>query len=48
MTRFYRGVLKEGLRPAQALQAAQFSMFKEKGFASPFYWAAFTLQGEWR
>jgi CHAT domain-containing protein len=48
MTRFYRGILKEGRRPAQALQAAQVSMFKEKRFASPFYWAAFTLQGEWR
>jgi CHAT domain-containing protein/tetratricopeptide (TPR) repeat protein len=48
MTRFYKGMLKEGLRPAQALQAAQVSMFKEKRFASPFYWAAFTLQGEWR
>ena len=48
MTRFYKGMLKEGLRPAQALQAAQLSMFKEKRFASPFYWAAFTLQGEWR
>jgi CHAT domain-containing protein len=40
--------LKEGLRPAQALQAAQLLMFKDKRFASPFYWAAFTLQGEWR
>jgi CHAT domain-containing protein/tetratricopeptide (TPR) repeat protein len=48
MTRFYKGMLKEGLRPAQALQAAQVSMFKGKRFASPFYWAAFTLQGEWR
>jgi len=48
MTRLYKGMLKEGLRPAQALQAAQLSMFKEKRFASPFYWAAFTLQGEWR
>jgi TonB family protein len=48
MTRFYRGILKEGLRPAHALQAAQLSMLKEKRFTSPFYWAAFTLQGEWR
>jgi CHAT domain-containing protein len=48
MTRFYKEILKDGLRPAQALQAAQISMLKEKRFASPFYWAAFTLQGEWR
>jgi hypothetical protein len=48
MTRFYRGMLKEGKRPAEALQAAQVSMLKEKQFAAPYFWAAFTLQGEWR
>jgi CHAT domain-containing protein/tetratricopeptide (TPR) repeat protein len=48
MARFYRGMLKDGMRPAAALQAAQISMIKEQKFASPFYWAAFTLQGEWR
>ncbi len=48
MTRFYRGILQEGKRPAAALQAAQVSMLKEQKFAAPFYWAAFTLQGEWR
>jgi CHAT domain-containing protein len=48
MTRFYRGMLKDGMRPARALQAAQVSMLKDKKYASPFYWAAFTLQGEWR
>ncbi len=48
MTRFYRGMLQDGQRPAAALQAAQVSMLKEQKFAAPFYWAAFTLQGEWR
>jgi CHAT domain-containing protein len=48
MTRFYRGMLVDKLRPARALQAAQASMLNDKGFAAPFYWAAFTLQGEWR
>ncbi len=48
MTRFYRGMLVHNLRPAQALQAAQVSMLNDKRFAAPFYWAAFTLQGEWR
>jgi CHAT domain-containing protein/Tfp pilus assembly protein PilF len=48
MTRFYRGMLVEKLRPAQALRAAQVSMLRDKRFAAPFYWAAFTLQGEWR
>ncbi|MET0624673.1 MAG: CHAT domain-containing protein, partial [Pyrinomonadaceae bacterium] len=48
MTRFYKGVLIDKRRPAQALQAAQVSMLNDKRFAAPFYWAAFTLQGEWR
>lgn len=48
MTRFYRGMLKDGLRPAAALRAAQVSLRKEKRWASPYYWAAFTLQGEWK
>ena len=48
MTRFYRGMLVDKLRPAQALQAAQVSLLRDKRFNAPFYWAAFTLQGEWR
>jgi CHAT domain-containing protein len=48
MVRFYREMLKEGKTPAAALRAAQVSLMKEKRWASPFYWAPFTLQGEWR
>ena len=48
MARFYHGMLKDKLRPAAALRAAQVSLMKEPGWESPFYWAAFTLQGEWR
>ena len=48
MKRFYQGMLKEGLRPAPALRAAQVSMHKEKRWSAPHYWAAFTIQGEWR
>jgi CHAT domain-containing protein len=48
MTHFYRGMLGNKLRPARALQAAQVSMLSDKRYAAPFYWAAFTLQGEWR
>lgn len=48
MTRFYRGMLVNKLRPAKALQAAQVSMLNEQRYRAPFYWAAFTLQGEWR
>jgi CHAT domain-containing protein len=48
MTRFYRGVLREGVTPAAALRQAQISMWKDPRWSAPFYWAAFVLQGEWR
>ena len=48
MKRFYQGMLSQKLRPAAALRAAQVSMQKDKRWNQPHYWAAFTLQGEWR
>jgi CHAT domain-containing protein/tetratricopeptide (TPR) repeat protein len=48
MERFYRGMLKEGLRPAAALRQAQIEMQAQKRWADPYYWAAFTIQGEWK
>ena len=48
MTNFYRGMLKGNERPAAALRAAQIEMWKQKKWQSPYYWAAFTMQGEWR
>jgi CHAT domain-containing protein len=45
---FYRGMLKEGMRPAAALQAAKVEMTRDKRWHAPYYWAAFELQGEWR
>ncbi len=47
MANLYRGMLKEGLRPAAALRAAQIEMWKQKRWQAPYYWAAFILQGEW-
>jgi CHAT domain-containing protein len=41
-------MLKENLRPAAALRAAQIEMAKQKRWAAPYYWAGFVLQGEWR
>jgi CHAT domain-containing protein len=48
MTKFYEKMLKQGQRPAAALRAAQVEMWKQKQWQSPYYWAAFTMQGEWR
>jgi CHAT domain-containing protein len=48
MRRFYSGILKDKLSPAAALRAAQLAMWHDKQWRSPYYWGAFTLQGEWR
>jgi CHAT domain-containing protein len=48
MERFYEGLLQKGLSPAAALRSAQISMWKDNRWAQPRYWAAFTLQGEWK
>jgi len=48
MGHFYDAMLRQGLRPAAALRDAQIEMSKEKRWRDPYYWAAFTIQGEWR
>ncbi|MBD2126487.1 CHAT domain-containing protein [Microcoleus sp. FACHB-1] len=48
MTRFYKKMLQDNLKPAAALRAAQIEMLQDATWKSPYYWAAFTLQGEWR
>ncbi|HEY9613925.1 CHAT domain-containing protein, partial [Allocoleopsis sp.] len=48
MSRFYKKMLQEKLQPATALRAAQIEMLQNSQWKDPFYWAAFTLQGEWR
>jgi CHAT domain-containing protein/Tfp pilus assembly protein PilF len=45
---FYQKMLKEKMRPAAALREAKIAMMKQKRWNSPYYWAAFELQGEWR
>jgi tetratricopeptide (TPR) repeat protein len=48
MKQFYRRMLKDGMRPAAALRAAQIEMWKKPQWQSPFYWGGFVLQGEWK
>jgi CHAT domain-containing protein/Tfp pilus assembly protein PilF len=48
MRRFYERMLKGNLRPTAAWREAQLSMWKEKRWAAPYYWAGFVLQGEWQ
>ena len=48
MKRFYRAMLRDGRRPAEALRAAQLELAADRRWSAPFYWAGFVLQGEWR
>jgi CHAT domain-containing protein len=48
MKRFYQQMLQGRLTPAAALRAAQVDMWQTKRWHSPYYWAAFVLQGEWK
>ena len=45
---FYRGMLMENLRPSAALRRAQIALWKDSRWTRAYYWAAFTLQGEWK
>jgi CHAT domain-containing protein len=48
MQHLYVGMLKNKKTPAAALRAAQIEMLRVKQWQSPYYWAAFVMQGEWR
>lgn len=48
MSRFYRAMWQEGLRPAAALREAQRSLRRDWRYRDPYSWAGFVLQGDWR
>ena len=48
MQRFYAATLRERKSPAAALRQAQVKMLRQPRWSSPFFWAAFEIQGEWR
>jgi len=48
MKNFYGAMAEEKLTPSQALRQAQIKLRQNSQFRSPFYWAAFTVQGDFR
>ncbi len=46
LTAFYRSTWRDGLSPPAALRQAQLILRRDPRWSSPFYWAAFVLQGE--
>ena len=48
MQRLYLEMLRSGKTPAAALRAAQIQLLRTRQWQSPYYWAAFVMQGEWK
>ena len=48
MQRLYVEMLKSNKTPAAALRAAQIQLLRTRQWQSPYYWAAFMMQGEWK
>ncbi len=48
MKRFYQGMLIDRLTPAAALRRAQQQLAAIPRWASPYFWAPFVLQGDWK
>lgn len=48
MQHLYVGMLRNKKTPAAALRDAQIEVLRVKQWQSPYYWAGFVMQGEWR
>lgn len=48
MKNFYAFMANENITPSKALQKAKIKMRRDERYKSPFYWAAFTVQGNFR
>ena len=48
MGRLYREMLRNGRTPSASLRAAQLALRSDSRNQHPYYWAAFTIQGDWR
>ncbi|MHC5913510.1 MAG: CHAT domain-containing tetratricopeptide repeat protein [Nostoc sp.] len=48
MPQFYTAMLQQKASPTTALRQAQLKLWQQENWRNPYYWAAFTLQGEWR
>jgi CHAT domain-containing protein len=48
MGRLYREMPRKGCTPSASLRAAQLSLRSDARWQHPYYWAAFTVQGDWK
>jgi CHAT domain-containing protein len=45
---FYMGILQRHESPSASLREAQMAIRKYKRWQSPYYWAGFIVEGDWR
>ncbi|MEW6738097.1 MAG: CHAT domain-containing protein, partial [Acidobacteriota bacterium] len=48
MILFYKKMLSENKKPATALREAQLEIWNQAQWQPPYYWAAFTIHGEFQ
>jgi CHAT domain-containing protein/Tfp pilus assembly protein PilF len=48
MSSFYQALLRDHVPASDALRMAKIRLMRDPLRASPYYWAGFTLQGDWR
>ena len=48
MGRLYREMLRNGRTPSASLRSAQLALRSDVRWQHPYYWAPFTIQGDWR
>ena len=48
MIHFYRGLFVDKLPAVAALRSAQATLRRDPRWSSPYYWAGFVLQGDWK
>ena len=48
MAEFYKQMFTNHLKPVAALRVAQVKLSEQKRWRSPYYWAGFVIQGEWK
>ena len=48
MKKFYAAMLQRHLPAAAALRVAQLDIARDPRWRSPYFWAGFVLQGDWK
>nr|MDJ0520320.1 CHAT domain-containing protein [Trichodesmium sp. MO_231.B1] len=48
MENYYQKILETDKNPVEAMRETQLEMLSSENWNSPYYWAPFVVQGEWK